>query len=156
MRKLGSIEWDERRSAGENAARQLPGLVTSYFSYVRQELAKDPPPARMHRLRLATKRLRYTLEMFRPCYGPGLESRLELLRKVQQRLGDLNDCVAVSDLLSKTPSRSLQRARIGAFLEKRARQHAAKFRAEWQQLFEAPGREQWWTGYLARPSRRKP
>jgi CHAD domain-containing protein len=153
MRGMRQIAWDERRSAGENARRELPGLVSCYFSYVREELAKDPAPARLHRLRLATKRLRYTLELFRPCYGPGLETRLAVLRKVQQRLGDLNDCVASWDLLSKAMSRSPQRARIEKFLRERARQQARDFRDEWRQLFETPGREEWWTGYLARFAR---
>jgi CHAD domain-containing protein len=155
MGKLGNIEWDEPGSASENAGRELPGLAVSYFSYVRNELAKNPEPARLHRLRLATKQLRYTLELFGPCYGPGLEARLDLLRKVQKRLGDANDCVAAGALLSKTMGRSPQRTRVEAFLEKRAGEHAARFKKEWQQLFEAPGHEKWWTGYLARPNRRK-
>jgi CHAD domain-containing protein len=153
MRGMRQIAWDERRSAGENARRELPALVSSYFSYVREELAKDPAPAALHRLRLATKRLRYTLELFRPCYGPGLETRLAVLRKVQQRLGDLNDCVAAWDLLSKTMSPSPQRARVEKLLRERSEQQAEDFRKEWQQLFEAPGREEWWTRYLARPAR---
>lgn len=150
MRGMRQITWDEKRTAGENARRELPALVSLYFSRVREELANRPTPARLHRLRLATKRLRYTLELFRPCYGPGLEARLAELRKVQQRLGELNDCVAAWDLLSKGMRRSPARTRVGRFLRGRARQQAKDFRDEWQQLFEAPGREAWWTGYLAR------
>jgi len=153
MRGMRHIEWDERRSAAENARRELPATVSSYFSYVREELAKDPAPARLHRLRLATKRLRYTLELFQPCYGPGLEARLAVLRKVQQRLGDLNDCVAAWGLLSKTMSHSPQRARAGKFLRERAEKQAKDFREEWRHLFQAPGQEEWWTGYLARSAR---
>ena len=150
MRGMRQITWDEERSAAENARRELPALVLSYFSYVRQELANDPAPARLHLLRLATKRLRYTLELFRPCYGPGLEDRLAELRKVQQRLGELNDCVATWNLLSKAMRRSRERTRVGRFLRGRAEQLAGDFRDEWKRLFEAPGREVWWTGYLAR------
>jgi CHAD domain-containing protein len=150
---MRQIVWNPRRSAAENARRELPRLVSSYFSYVRAELAKDPAPAELHRLRLATKRLRYTLELFRPCYGPGLETRLEVLRKVQQRLGDLNDCVAAWNLLSKAMSRSPQRARVGKFLDQQAQRQANDFRKEWRKLFEAPGCEEWWTGYLARQAR---
>jgi CHAD domain-containing protein len=153
MGEMRQIVWDQRRGAAENARRELPGLVSSYFSYVRGELANDPTPAALHRLRLATKRLRYTIELFRPCYGPGLETRLEVLRKVQQRLGDLNDCVAAWNLLSKAMSHSPQRARVGKFLDRQARRQADDFRKEWRKLFEAPGREEWWTGYLARQAR---
>ena len=115
MRGMRQITWDEKRTAGENARRELPALVSLYFSRVREELANRPTPARLHRLRLATKRLRYTLELFRPCYGPGLEARLAELRKVQQRLGELNDCVAAWDLLSKGMRRSPARTRGGSF-----------------------------------------
>ena len=147
------IPWDSRRSPGENSALHLPDLVTWYLSYVRKALAKNPQPAELHRLRLATKRLRYTLELFRSCYGPGLESRLAVLRKVQQRLGDLIDCVAASNLLAETMPRSPQRARVTGLLEKQAGEHAALFTAEWQRLFETPGREKWWKNYLARPTK---
>jgi CHAD domain-containing protein len=150
MGEMRQIVWDQRRSVAENARRELPRVVSSYFSYVREELAKDPAPAALHRLRLATKRLRYTIELFRPCYGPGLETRLEVLRKVQQRLGELNDCVAAWSLLSKGVSRSPQRARAGKFLDQQAQRQANDFRKEWRKLFEAPGREEWWTSYLAR------
>ena len=147
---MRQTEWRERRSAGENARRELPALVSSYFSYVREELAKDPPPPRLHRLRLATKRLRYTLELFRDCYGRGLEQRLEALRTVQQRLGDVNDCVAARALLARKMRRSLERARMNKFLDARVQKEAKNFRREWNELFEAPGRERWWTGYLSR------
>jgi len=146
-------EWSKRRSAAENARRELPAIISSYYCYVRKELAKDPPPPRLHRLRLATKRVRYTLELFRPCYGPGLEERLEVLRKVQKQLGDTNDCVAAWDLLSKKMGRSIQRSRMEKFLHERAQKQAKDFLDQWQELFEAPGREEWWTVYLARFAR---
>jgi CHAD domain-containing protein len=156
MKHSRRIPWDKRGTAGENAGRQLPGLVTSYLGTVRKHLAKDPDPAELHSLRLATKRLRYTLELFRPCYGPGMDSRLAVLRKVQQRLGDLNDCVAARNLLEKIAPASPQRDRFTKLLEKQALAHAARFRAEWQRLFESPGRDRWWTSYLARPARGGP
>ena len=99
---------------------------------------RTPHSRRLHRLRLATKRLRYTLELFRPCYGPGLEARLEELRKVQQRLGELNDCVAAWNLLSKGMGRSSARARVGKFLRGRARQQAKDFRDEWRNCSKRP------------------
>ena len=96
--------------AMRNARRQLPPLVQAYFARVRELLAADPPPAELHAIRLATKRLRYSLELFRPCYGPGLETRLAALQSLQQILGEVNDCVAaerlLEDLLPATPARS--------------------------------------------------
>ena len=154
------IRWDERAGAAANASRKLPGLVTWYFAHVRRLLAKDPSPPKLHRLRLATKRLRYTLELFRSCYGPGFETRMGELRDVQQLLGEINDCVEARRLLSKTMKSSSQRARVEKFLDARAAKLAQKFHRHWTRVFDAPGRENWWAVYLSRevrrPSRRKP
>ena len=34
-----------------------------------------------------------------------------------------------------------------------ALQKAAEFRKQWVESFDAPGKEKWWTGYLARNAR---
>lgn len=149
MRAMPHIRWQERRSAPVNARRALPGYVSYYFAYVRRVLAGNPPPRELHQLRLATKRLRYTLELFRPCYGRGLEDRLALLRTVQQRLGDVNDAVAAWDLLANKLGRTAEHERMRKFLADRAEKEAREFRGEWEKLFESPGREQWWGEYLA-------
>ena len=159
MSKLHQAEWDERAGAAVNARRELPRLAASYFARVRELLADDPSPPKLHRLRLLTKRLRYTLELFRPCYGPGLDTRLAALRRIQQSLGEVNDSAAASRLLSKSMSTaSPQRAHVLRFLEERAAVKAGEFRKDWVEVFDAPGQERWWTTYLARharaPSRR--
>jgi CHAD domain-containing protein len=147
------IDWGERAGPAVNARRKLPVLVIGYFTYVRELLAKDPSPSKLHRLRLATKRLRYTLELFRPCYGPGLETRMAELRRMQQLLGEMNDCSSTERLVSKAMKKSPQRARAEKFLNARAGQKAQEFRKQWTQVFDAPGRERWWTGYLGREAR---
>jgi CHAD domain-containing protein len=154
MSKLYRANWDERASAAANARRELPPLAASYFARVRALLADDPSAAKLHRLRLVTKRLRYTLELFRPCYGPGLETRLAALRGIQQLLGEVNDCAAAGRLLSKSISTaSPQRARILHFLEERTAVKAQEFRKDWAEVFDAPGQERSWTTYLARHAR---
>src|ERR1039458_1773844 len=52
------MKWDKRAGVAANARRQLPPMVTAYFSSVREFLADDAPPRRLHRVRLASKRLR--------------------------------------------------------------------------------------------------
>jgi len=153
VKEIRHGEWSKRLSVTENARRELPAIVSSYFAYVRRELAKDPPPASLHPLRLATKHVRYTLELFRPFYGWGLEARLGALRKVQQQLGDVNDYVVSWQLLSAKMRRSPERARMEKFLHQRAEKQAADFRKLWHELFEAPGRDDWWLRYLSRPGR---
>ena len=137
-----------------NARRELPHLAASYFARVRALLADDPSAPKLHRLRLLTKRLRYTLELFRPCYGPGLDTRLAALRRIQQSLGEVNDSAAAGRLLSRSMSAaSPQRARILHFLEERAAAKSEEFRKDWSEVFDAPGQERWWTTYLARHAR---
>jgi CHAD domain-containing protein len=149
MGKSHQVEWDEKATAAANARRELPPLVARYFALVRELLAKSPTPPELHRLRLATKRLRYTLELFRPCYGPGLETRMAGLRELQQLLGEVNDSAAAGRLLAKAMRKSAQRVRVETFLEERAAEKAHEFCRHWDEVFDAAGREQWWTGYLS-------
>jgi CHAD domain-containing protein len=150
MAKARSMTWDERADVAANARQELPNLVSAYFSEVREFLAKDAPPRKLHRLRLASKRLRYTLELFRPCYPAGLEERLEALKKLQDLLGEINDAVASGRLLRGDLKRQ---PKLRKFLDDRAAAQAAEFAREWKETFDAPGQEAWWTGFLARNAR---
>jgi CHAD domain-containing protein len=150
MGKPGRIVWNQRNGAAANAHRQLPRLVGDYFAAVRQALATDPPPEKLHPIRLASKKLRYTLELFRECYGPGLETRLKALQQLQQALGEVNDCTAALRLIQKISPESPTRRRSEEFLRRRAARKAAELRKEWHEVFDAPGREKWWTAYLGK------
>jgi CHAD domain-containing protein len=142
------IKWDESAAPAANAASELPRLVSAYFSTVREFLAQDPTPPELHQLRLASKRLRYTLELFRPCYSEGLEDRIRALKKLQDWLGDVNDAVATARLLNRTLK---TRPKLRKFLEDRAARQAAGFIRHWNEIFDAPGREVWWMDFLASP-----
>ena len=150
MSKPGKIAWNQRTGVAANAHRQLPRLVKNYFAEVRQALAADPPPEKLHPIRLASKKLRYTLELFRECYGPGLETRLKALQRLQQVLGEVNDCAAAVPLIQRITPESPTRRRTEQFLRRRATTKAAELRKEWHGIFDAPGREKWWTGYLGK------
>ena len=154
MSKLRHIEWNERLDPAANARRQLSRLMADYFVAVRGWLKGDPGPPALHRARLASKRVRYTLELFRPCYGPGLEARLEALRRLQNVLGDVSDAAATRRLLGKALTAELPHHQLVAgFLDARAEAKAQEFRKEWTEVFDAPGRLEWWIGYLARHGR---
>jgi hypothetical protein len=142
------IEWDENAGPAANAGSELPRLVSAYFSTVREFLAEDPTPLELHQLRLASKRLRYTLELFRPCYPAGLEDRIRALKKLQDWLGDVNDAVASGRLLRRALK---NQPNVRKFLEDRAAQQAAGFKRHWNEIFDAPGREVWWMDFLAKP-----
>jgi CHAD domain-containing protein len=130
-------------------------MMRAYFVEVREVLASNPVPAELHTIRLATKRARYTLELFRPCYGEYLEERIASLQRLQQLLGEVNDCAAAERLIDQLVAASPLRARAQSFLRRRAAAKATGLRRQWRESFDAPGREHWWLHYLARSARVK-
>ncbi|MGD9030826.1 MAG: CHAD domain-containing protein, partial [Anaerolineae bacterium] len=54
---------------------------------------------RLHRLRIAAKRLRYTLEFFEEVLAPEARSLIKQMKNLQDHLGDLQDAVVASELL---------------------------------------------------------
>ncbi len=154
MRKLIRPQWNEDEGPAANARRALPVLVNEYFALVRKVIS-DPnaSPRKLHRVRLATKQLRYSLELFRSCYGPGLETRLGGLRDLQQLLGDIADCSASERTVTKFVRSHSARAPVTSFLRTRSDSKIAAFRKYWADTFDAEGRERWWTTYLERNAR---
>jgi len=153
MEKMRQAAWDERASPAANARRVLPRLTAEFYAQVRAALAARPSPEGLHRVRLAAKRLRYTLELFRPCYGPGLESRIEGLRSLQQVLGEINDCAATVRLLARRAPVSPHLAKAERFLAARIRLKTAELRRLWSEGIDAPGQQRRWVHYLARNAR---
>jgi CHAD domain-containing protein len=143
--------WDPSKSPEENAKLALPALASQYFQAGRKVVGRQVSPNDLHSFRLETKRFRYTVELFRPCYGPGLDRRLAALRRIQQYLGDISDCGTTQALLGRMKLRPpSQSATAGKFLESRAAARAAEFQEYWKETFDVPGRERWWTDYLRR------
>jgi CHAD domain-containing protein len=144
------VKWNGRAGVAANARSELPKLAQAWFAEIRAVLAGNPRPAGLHPLRVSSKRLRYSLELFRPCYGPGLEERIEALKQVQDLLGQVNDPVAALAQIRKAMRPSRQRTQVERLAGARAAERAAAFRKHWREVFDAPGQEEWWTGYLAR------
>jgi CHAD domain-containing protein len=151
MAHKAATKWDEAGTAGENARAQLPAVAGAYFQAGRKLLAESPASADLHGFRLKTKRLRYTLELFRACYSATLDQRLDSLREIQTLLGDINDCAAALRVAaSALPSKSPEYVKAERFLNARGKRLSAAFKKHWKEKFDAPGREDWWVGYLAR------
>ncbi|MGP8245813.1 MAG: CHAD domain-containing protein [Bryobacteraceae bacterium] len=155
MEKLPSPEWNALLGAAANARRGLPPLVGAYFRAGREFLAGRPTPAELHELRLATKRLRYTLELFRRCYGPAFDPYMADLHDLQQALGELNDCVASRNLLARAMPPSPLRDKLERFLGDKEARRARRVREIWTGQFDAAGREAAWVRYLGRQARGK-
>lgn len=147
MKKQSAPRWDPSMTAAEAARQVLPVLAAEYFAAGRKTFRKKADPETLHAFRIRTKRFRYTLELFQPLYGPGLSSRLEQLRKVQQYLGDINDCVITEGLVRSAAGDGAPRELLDA-LAARARQRRRKLVEFWRETFDAPGAERSWVSYL--------
>lgn len=151
---MNKIKWEEKTDASANARTFLPKLAADYFALGREVLASKPAPVNLHALRLASKKFRYTLELFRPCYGPGLSARIDALKSVQQMLGEINDTVAAERTIGEVlVARTSESRRAIRFLRKRGLAKAQEFRQHWTTVFDAPGQQSWWADYLARQAR---
>jgi CHAD domain-containing protein len=73
--------------AREAITERLTELLT-FEPYVYQSQRME----KLHEMRIAAKRLRYTLEIFMPLYGKQFDKPLKLIKEVQERLGSLHDC----------------------------------------------------------------
>src|SRR5579863_8212648 len=116
MARNHKFVWDGSKGPAQNASVKLPELSKRYFRAGHALLRGTPSPEALHRFRLETKRFRYTLELFRPCYGPGLDRRLAKLREIQTHLGEISDCSATIGLVgqSQKPFSAFLKRRMAA------------------------------------------
>jgi len=75
-----------RRHARCVIQRRLEELL-AYEQFVNQPHMTEP----LHEMRIAAKRLRYTMEVFAPVYAGQLDRPLKHIKRVQSQLGDLHD-----------------------------------------------------------------
>jgi CHAD domain-containing protein len=84
-----------------------------------QSLASFEDRAGHHALRIAVKRLRYTMEICRPLYGGRLDRLVEAVKPLQTLLGEIHDCDVWLDHLDEFAS--AQQERIAAMFGHTAR-----------------------------------
>jgi CHAD domain-containing protein len=128
-------------SVAENARELLPKLARKYFGAGRDAVSAKRPPGELHAFRLQTKQFRYTLELFRPVYGPQLDRYLKALHELQGALGKISDYQAIQRVLKG--DRVLQ-AQIRQALTRKVKD----LRHEWR-AFDSEGELKRWRTYLA-------
>lgn len=139
------------QTAAQNARAELPRLAKIYFKAGRKLLSRKPSGKALHKFRLDTKQFRYTLELFRGCYGPGLDARLSRLGEVQTQLGDINDCATTLRMLKQ--NYGLRSKGASKYLERREQKKIREFRKCWETSMDSQGQQDWWVDYLARFTR---
>ncbi len=68
----------------------------------------------LHNMRIAAKRLRYTMELFTPCFGDDFQRSLKTVEAIQERIGAIHDCDVLLPLLSRTLDKETEREKKGA------------------------------------------
>ena len=147
-------QWDPAKPAAENAAAVLPVLAEAFFSGGRELAAStEISVTALHAFRLSAKRFRYTLELFRNCYGPSLEEKLESLASLQQILGEMSDCAATRALLESERFDSFTlRAEFFSRLDEVLVERTAAFGKLWRSTFDTDAEQRRWIAYLHRPA----
>jgi CHAD domain-containing protein len=103
---LKDVENAAKNMLGKAQAHEVQVQSSDSFARAEQEILKrldellnlqdclGRPDDRQnhHAMRIAAKRLRYTLEIARPIYSGKLDATLEAIKQVQTLLGDVHDC----------------------------------------------------------------
>lgn len=110
-RQIIERSWDDLHSRGQDIYHPLKS-------------------GRLHRLRIAAKRLRYALELFATCYGDALKELAHELAQLQNALGGLHDCDVWIEEFGQYLSgrKGVDDSRRADALELNARRREAAFR----------------------------
>ncbi len=82
---------DPKAPLAVNAREILKVRIAEYYHYT-PIVHDEQAGVLLHELRIASKRLRYTLEMFRDVFGESGEVQIDRVKNVQEALGELHDC----------------------------------------------------------------
>lgn len=98
------VVFDDGRVRPYRVRDVLPYLVYEHaaevWAYDGHMTDEAPVPlVRFHRLRIAAKALRYSLEFFQEVLGPEAKDLISATKRLQDHLGDLQDAVVACDVL---------------------------------------------------------
>ncbi|HEY4087965.1 MAG TPA: CHAD domain-containing protein [Bryobacteraceae bacterium] len=136
--------------AAEVAATLFPNMLKDYLRRGARLARKNASPKQLHRFRIATKEIRYTLDIFRAHYSGAIDNFAEKLKKVQTDLGAIHDCTATSSLIEDAKS-SGSRKEILRDVEKRRRKKTDRFLQDYHREFENKDAVREWKKALQRP-----
>jgi CHAD domain-containing protein len=97
---------DPENSVRANAALIIPVRVAELVAWER--FIGDPERVgELHQMRIAAKRLRYTMEMFAVCYGAEFAQAVDRVKWIQEQLGDIHDADVLVPELQERAARVL-------------------------------------------------
>ena len=105
------------------------------------------PGGGLHRIRIAARKLRYTIEILQPLLGSGMNADLPSLKRIQETLGIVHDLDTLRAALSSYAGRLRKKGgtvafipELDAFLEERREEAYKRFIVCWEALRK---RRQW-------------
>jgi len=122
---------DSKVAVEQTARRILPQIAGDFVARGNAASQANVSPEKLHEFRIASKKFRYTLELFAPLYGPSVNSWLESLKGVQTVLGDINDCVTVSQMIADYKGSGA----AASWIKKRQRRKVEQFSRLWLEEF---------------------
>jgi CHAD domain-containing protein len=136
------------RIGGLAAAPQL--IESRYLRVLKRgkKIRPSSPPQRYHTLRIRCKQLRYALEFHEPLYGPPARRVIRALVRLQDLLGDHQDCDVtlgwIRDL-TRDPGRRMPSATCFVLgrLAERTRRRARRLRRAFPESFEPMEGKPW-------------
>jgi len=105
--KIRKISPDDRP---DKAARRILRTRIKEFYSCWPDPDHTPTPEELHNLRISGKRLRYTAESLRELYPDRLALLIDLLKRNQDLLGEIQDCVTQSGVVEANINRLRRRS----------------------------------------------
>lgn len=154
--RKSAARWRQAMQAGdaplpveEMAQQELRRRAKLFFRQGSQVAGANADAGELHKVRIAAKKLRYTLELFADLYGPGAEDWLDRIRGAQTLLGGINDCRAVRSLVASLGGNP----KVETALRRKQRRKTREFQRLWSAGFAGVGPSQF-TQSLRRPPRK--
>lgn len=113
-------EIEMRNGFKKTAQKQITRRLDE-FSELKKYAYQPEAVKKLHRLRIAAKHLRYTLELFAPVYPKKLEPYAEISHTAQNFLGDIHDMDIWMEDLPKTAEKKPSLKIAAIFLENTCR-----------------------------------
>lgn len=140
--------------------------MLAYETYVSQPERLEE----LHAMRIAAKRLRYTMEVFGPLYKEDLKQPLKTVRKIQTMLGDIHDCDVWVDYLPQFleeerartveyygHGRPLNRLRTGIlYLQQERQEHRMELYRDFVEFWQQTQGQNFWDNLLEQLSQPLP
>jgi CHAD domain-containing protein len=122
---------DSRMAIAETARGILPKMAADFLDRGKGAAQAKLSPEKLHSFRIASKKFRYTLELFTPLYGTSLNAWLESVKGIQTVLGDINDCETVAQIIADYKGSGP----AAGWLKKRQRRKVEQFSRIWLKEF---------------------